>query len=93
MTKAEAPVRLRHLAISLSLLSHFQLILHERLRFAVGSGIGVRTPIVLFSHCTHWIYFGNRKKGSTTAVLLFGEPSGIRTPDTLIKSQVLYQLS
>ena len=24
---------------------------------------------------------------------LFGEPSGIRTPDTLIKSQVLCQLS
>ena len=24
---------------------------------------------------------------------LFGTPSGARTPDTLIKSQVLYQLS
>ena len=24
---------------------------------------------------------------------IFGEPSGIRTPDTLIKSQVLYRLS
>ncbi len=29
----------------------------------------------------------------TECVLLFGEPSGIRTPDTLIKSQVLCQLS
>ena len=34
----------------------------------------------------------NRRKPCGTAVLN-GDPSGIRTPDTLIKSQVLYRLS
>ena len=37
-----------------------------------------------------------RQTGKRTIVLFpvcFGEPSGIRTPDTLIKSQVLCQLS
>ena len=33
------------------------------------------------------------KKGTTRVPFLFGAPAGIRIPDTLIKSQVLYRLS
>ena len=33
------------------------------------------------------------KEKHRKAVLLFGAPSGIRTPDTLLKRQVLYRLS
>jgi hypothetical protein len=36
--------------------------------------------------------WSNLKDGLTMRIP-FGEPSGIRTPDTLIKSQVLYRLS
>ena len=34
-----------------------------------------------------------QKKSRRTRRDFFGDPSGIRTPDTLIKSQVLYRLS
>ena len=34
-----------------------------------------------------------KKKDTLARVFLFGAPSGIRTPDTLLKRQVLYRLS
>ena len=34
-----------------------------------------------------------KKKDSLAAVLLFGDPSGIRTPDPLLKRQLLCRLS
>ena len=34
-----------------------------------------------------------KKRNDRKAISFFGDPSGIRTPDTLIKSQVLYRLS
>ena len=34
-----------------------------------------------------------KKKDTRKRVFLFGAPSGIRTPDTLLKRQVLYRLS
>ena len=34
-----------------------------------------------------------KKKDSRKAVLLFGDPSGIRTPDPLLKRQLLCRLS
>ena len=34
-----------------------------------------------------------RKKDTRKRVFLSGAPSGIRTPDTLLKRQVLYRLS
>ena len=39
----------------------------------------------------HPVYIEYGKEGFL--LIIFGEPSGTRTPDTLIKSQVLYQLS
>ncbi len=38
-------------------------------------------------------YCIENKKPTNRSVSYFGDPSGIRTPDTLIKSQVLYRLS
>ena len=39
------------------------------------------------------MFAGAKKPGETYPGLGFGTPSGARTLDTLIKSQVLYQLS
>ena len=45
--------------------------------------------------CRTTVIFSNKKKERTTLLQLslFCTPAGVRTLDTLIKSQVLYQLS
>ena len=50
--------------------------------------------VIILSHLHH-IVKPNKKRLHKYEVLLIsnGEPGGIRTHDTLIKSQVLYQLS
>ena len=54
--------------------------IHFRRAFEVKGGGGLWPP-------------EPKKKDSLAAVLLFGDPSGIRTPDPLLKRQLLCRLS
>ena len=58
--------------------------------------LATRKTVLTFPKFSPLDNIGKYKKRRATYLLrgvLFGEPSGIRTPDTLIKSQVLYRLS
>ena len=68
----------------------------ERLAlFVYGDPYRIRTDVkgvrgLCLNHLTNGPY---RKSPAVESVIFYGTPSGTRTLDTLIKSQVLYQLS
>ena len=57
-----------------------------RTSYLFPSSLSPLTSYLSYSYCC-------LQKNPHTLVYGFGAPSGIRTRDTLIKSQVLYQLS
>ena len=57
----------------------------------IAEGCFISAGVLMFPKGT--LHSPNKKGLAFASPFLFGDPSGIRTPDTLIKSQVLYRLS